>query len=110
MLFRGIFASFRGDWLRSLLGLVVILPVSLHVSLSPQDVKESLGSLPTVLILLLLLALATFWTPVAAPILSGLALFNLRLLSLFALIIAFSAIWLLLAVLVWLLRFVISLF
>lgn len=110
LLFRGIFTSFGNDWLRSLLGLVVILPVSLHVSLSPQDVKESLGSLPIVLILLLVFALATFWTPVVAPILSGLALFNLRLLSLFALIIAFAAIWLALAGLVWLVRFVIGLF
>ncbi len=110
MLFRGVFTSFRADWLRSLLGLVVILPVSLHVSLSPQDVKESLGSLPIVLILLLVFALATFWTPAAAPILSGLAIFNLRLLSLFALIVAFSAIWLALAGLVWLVRFVIGLF
>ncbi len=110
MLFKGIFASFKADWLRSLLGIVIILPVSLHVSLSPQDVKGSLGSLPFVLLLLLLLSLATFWTPAAAPILSWLARFNVRLLSLFALVLAFSLIWLALAGLIRLIRFLISLF
>ena len=110
LLLRGVFEAFRTDWLRSLLGLCVILPVSLHISLSPQDVRGSLGSLPLVLVLLVVLACATFWTPARDPIIAGLDVFNLRLFSLFVLVIGFSLIWLALALLVRLIRFVVDCF
>ena len=110
MLLRGSFDALRRDWLRSLLGLAVILPVSLHVSLSPQDVKASLGSLPVVLGMLALFSCATFWTPLRTTILASLWLFNLRLISLFALVIGFALVWLALALTVRLIRFVIGCF
>ncbi len=110
MLLRGIFASFGGDWLRSLLGLIVILPISLHVSLSPQDIKASLGSLPVVLAILAVFSCATFWTPVGGTVLASLWLFNLRLISLFALVIGFALVWLALALVIRLIKFVIACF
>ncbi len=87
------------DPLRSLLGLLIVLPTSLHISMSWQDIKGSLSAIPFVLGFLAILALATFWTPARLPILTALTLFDLRLLSLFALVIAFALVWLLLAAL-----------
>ncbi len=110
MLLRGTVASFGEDWFRSLLGLAVILPISLHISLSPQDVKASLGSLPVVLGILAVFSCATFWTPLGGTILASLWLFNLRLISLFALVIGFSLVWLTLALTVRLIKFVIGCF
>lgn len=110
ILFRGVFGAFRTDWLRSLLGLLVILPVSLHISMSPQDIKSSLGSLPLFLLLLGVFACATFWTPARNPIFSGLTVLNIRLLSLFVLVIGFSLFWLALAALIRMIRLFISWF
>ena len=94
MLLRGIPAAFRADWLKSLVGLLIILSVALHISLSPQDIKSSLSALPIYLILLLVVTCATFWTPVAPSVLTRLTLANLRLFSLFALVIGFALVWL----------------
>lgn len=110
ILLRGVFGAFRTDWLRSLLGLLVILPVSLHISMSPQDIKGSLGVLPLFLLLLGMLACATFWTPAREPIFSVLTVLNVRLVSLFVLVIGFSLLWLALAVLIRMLRVFISWF
>ena len=100
MLIRGIPAAFRADWLKSLIGLLIILSVALHVSLSPQDVKSSLGALPIYLTVLLIAACATFWTPIAPSVIAWLTLMNLRLFSLFALVVGFSLVWLAFAALV----------
>ena len=110
ILFRGVFGAFRTDWLRSLLGLLVILPVSLHISMSPQDIRSSLGSLPLFLLLLGVFSCATFWTPARDPIFSGLTVLNIRLLSLFVLVIGFSLFWLVLAALIRMIRVFISWF
>lgn len=99
LLIGGLPKTVAADPLRTILGLVIVLPVSLHISMSPQDLKGSLSSLPIVIGILAILSLATFWTPARTPILSGLMLFDLRLLSLFALVIAFSLVWLILAAL-----------
>lgn len=110
LLFRGTFEAFRTDWLRSLLGLLIILSVALHISLSPQDIRSSLGSLPLFLLILAVFTCATFWTPARDPIFSWLTVFNLRLISLFVLVIGFSLFWLALALLIRLVRLVISWF
>jgi len=110
MLFAGIPEAFRVDWLKSLLGLLIILPVSLHITLSPQDVKNSMNALPLYLFLLGILACATYWTPAAAPFLSILLVLNLRLLSLFALVIGFSMVWLAIAAVVRFLKLVVKWF
>ena len=46
--------AFSNGWLLPLLGLAIILPASLHISLSKADVKGSLESLPLYLLLVLL--------------------------------------------------------
>jgi len=94
VLIRGIPNAFRVDWLKSTIGLLIILSVSLHISLSPQDIKSSLGALPIYGGLLLVVTCATYWTPWAPKLLSGLSLLNLRLFSLFALVIGFALVWL----------------
>jgi len=56
------------------------------------------------------LACATYWTPAAAPFLSILLVLNLRLLSLFALVIGFSMVWLAIAAVVRFLKLVVKWF
>ena len=92
-LFGGIPGAFRSDWLRSLLGVIIILPVSLHVTLSGQDIRGSLSALPLYCVLMLLPALATAWNNGRPAVQSFLWLMNIRLLSLFILVIAFAAAW-----------------
>ncbi|MBQ7347162.1 MAG: hypothetical protein IJW55_04325 [Clostridia bacterium] len=109
-LFRAILGAFKTDWLRSLIGVLIILPVSLHISLSWADVKGSLGALPVYLLMLAVFALVTSIAGVAAPVLSGLWLLNLRVLSIFCLVIAFAAVWVLIALLIRLVRIIIGWF
>ncbi|MBR3895258.1 MAG: hypothetical protein IKJ35_08975 [Clostridia bacterium] len=96
----GIFKAFASNWIRSLLGMIVILAVSLHVSLSWADVKDSLGALPVYLIMLAIFAIPTAIAGLSESIVLTLRLFNLRLLSIFCIIIAFAALWVLIALLV----------
>ena len=110
MLFAGIPEAFRRDWLKSLLGLLVILSVSLHITMSPRDVKNCVGSLPLYLFLLGIVAFATYWTPAGSLLLSLLLLLNLRLLSLFALVIGFSLVWLALAIVIRTLKLIVEWF
>jgi hypothetical protein len=91
--------AFVADPLRSTLGLLLMLSVSLHVSLSAQDVKEALRALPLFLLLTAVVALLTWVARWSAPILAWFYLANVRLASLFALVLAFSLLWVALALL-----------
>lgn len=91
--FRGLWTSLREDWLKSLLGLLILLPLSAHLYISPKTIGKSLGALIVMLLVSLLLTLVTFWTPAAGPIVRGLGLFHLRVVSLFALMAGLSLIW-----------------
>ncbi len=102
--------AFAADWLRALVGLPIILSVSLHVSLSWPDIKGSLSALPLYLFLLAVFAGITGALGLSPAVTSALGLFNLRLLSLFCLVIAFSALWVVLALLFRLIRTVIGWF
>ena len=108
VLIRGIPSSFREAWLKSLLGLLVILSISLHISLSPQDIKGSVSALPIYGGLMLVIACATYWTPLAPKISSGLAVLSLRLFSLFALVIGFALVWLAFAGLIRLVKIILA--
>lgn len=89
-----------GDvWWRALLGIVVILSVALHVSLSWADVKSSLNAIPVYLILLLLFAGVTTAFGINADVIAALKLFNLRMAALFCTVIAFAAVWVAIALL-----------
>ena len=92
--------AFRTDALRATLGLVVILPISLHISLSPQDIKGSLGALPFYLLLLLVFSIITYAVGIGGLMVSVLWVFNLRLISLFGVVIAFSLIWVVLGLII----------
>ena len=92
--------AFASDALRATLGLIVILPVSLHISLSPQDIRGSLNALPVYLLLMLVLGVATYAFRIGGLVVSALWVFNLRLLSLFCIVIAFSLIWVIIALII----------
>lgn len=109
-LFLSMFDAFRANWLRSLVGLIVILAVCLHISLSLADIKGSLSALPIYLAMLALFALATQIAGLSAPILAELRLLNLRVLSIFCIVIAFAAVWVLIALIVRLIRKIIHAF
>ena len=103
-------SAFAHDWLRALLGLLVILSVSLHISLSWQDIKGAASALPIYFIMLLVFGIVTWLAGIGIPIASALWLWNLRMLSLFCVVIAFSAVWVAVALVIWLVRLVIGWF
>ena len=101
-------AAFSENWWRSLIGILLILPVSLHISLSWMDVKNSLSALPIYVLLVLVFAVVTTLLGLPLAILSGLRLFNLRLLSLFSLVVIFAAVWVAIAAIVWLTKLLVE--
>ena len=102
--------GFGTDWVRSLIGILIILPVSLHITLSWQDIKSALGALPIYLLLLLLFCGATMVIGVSGAVIDTLGLWNLHAMSLFCIVIAFSAVWVALALLIRLIRIIVSWF
>lgn len=96
--------AFAACWWQALIGLVIILCVSQHVTLSGADIKGSLAAFPLYVLLLLIFGGITALCGVQTAILEGLWFFNLCLLSLFCLVIAFSAVWILLALLIFCVR------
>ena len=103
-------SAFADNTIPAILAMVVILPVSLHVSLSAADVKGSLGAFPIYALLALVFSAITFLAGVAEPITAELHLWGLRLLSLFCLIIAFALVWVAIALLIRIVRTLISIF
>ena len=104
------FTGFSQNWVRSLIGLLIILPVSLHITLSWQDIKAAAGALPLYLLLAAIFCGITTLLGASSVIVGQLWLLNLRALSLFFVVLAFSAVWVLLALLVRFVRLVISWF
>lgn len=96
--------AFADDWIRALIGLIIILSVSQHITLSGADIKGSLSALPLYLLLLLLFAVITALCGVQGTIIGALSLANLRMLSIFCITIAFSAVWIAIALLIYLIR------
>ncbi len=96
-------------WAR-VLGVVAMLSVSLHIELSPADMKGAVKSLPLYLALALLLTVvcaivdATAGTAVMASILSALAVFSSLLFALFVIVLAMSLLQVLIALPVFVLR------
>lgn len=94
----------REDWWIPLIGIIVILFVSQHVTLSAADIKGSLSAFPLYLLLVLLVTLPTYLCGVGETVLAALFRFHLWTLSFFAVAIAFSLVWLLLAIVIRILR------
>lgn len=109
-LFLGLPGAFRQHWVRSLIGTVILLSVSLHVSLSWKDIQNGLSALPIWLALIFLLALCTRYNAAGEKILRVSGLFAIRATSLFALVIAFATVWVLTALLLRTVRAIIRLF
>ena len=89
---------------RALIGLVIILFVAQHITLSTADIKGSLSAFPLYLLLLLILTIPTKLLGVDGFILDTLFAFHLRILSFFALSITFTLLWLVPAILIWAIR------
>ena len=97
-------AAFAERWWAASLGIAVILFVSQHVTLSGQDIKGALGTMPVYLPLVAVFALVTSLFGAQAAVLDALWTVNLWLLSLFSIAIAFSMVWILIGLAVFLLR------
>lgn len=97
-------SAFADNWLLSLLGLVLMMSVSLHVSLSGADIRGSLSALPLYAALTAVIAIVTKLLGFSGTVISALSVFNLCLLSMFSLVIAFAALWVVIAFLLWLVR------
>ncbi len=97
-------AAFAERWWAALIGIVVILFVSQHVTLSGEDIRGAFSAMPVYLPLIVVFALVTFLLDVETLVLSRLWTVNLWLLSLFAIVIAFSLVWILIGLVVLLIR------
>ena len=97
-------AFFTDRWWVALLGTVVILFVVRHVTLSWADIRGALTALPLYALMLAVFALVTMLLGVRTPVLTALGRFNMVLLALFALVIAFSLVWVVIALPIWLFR------
>jgi len=92
------------EWWIPAVGLVVILFVSQHATLSVADVKGALSALPIYLLLLFLVTLPTHLCGVGDAVLDALFHFHLWTLSFFAVSIAFSLLWVVLGLVIFVLR------
>lgn len=102
--------AFRTSWLRALLGLAVMLSIALHVSLSWADVKGSASAIPLYAAVTALFAIVTKLLGLDGIILAWLRLLNLRVLLLFALVLAFSLLWIAVALIIRLVKLIVSWF
>lgn len=103
-LFKSIPAAFADHWFRSLIGLIVIFAVSMHIDLSGADIKGSLSAIPIYLFLIAIVAIPTYLLHWNEAIDHFLVLLNMRMLSLFCIVIAFAVLWVLLALIIRLIR------
>lgn len=96
--------AFVDCWWQALIGLIVILFVSQHITLSGADIKGSFSAIPLYVLLLGIVAGVTMGFGVQGAVLGALRVFNLWMLSLFSIAIAFSLVWILIALVIWFLR------
>lgn len=88
------------------LGLLVMLSVSLHISLSPADVKGALGGVPVYLVLVLVATVipALMGAAAMSAVVSALQWFSAAALALFMLVLLFALVQLALGAVVFLIR------
>ena len=90
--------------IRAIVGLVIILSVSQHITLSLADLRGCFRALLIYLVILAIFAGITMPLGLQNNIVTGLMNLNLPLLSLFCVSIAFSLVWVAIALLVYLFR------
>ena len=88
------------------LGLVIMLSVSLHINLSPADVKGAARAIPWYLALALLFSVIVWLcgSDAVAAVSGGLYVFAAYLVSLFSTVLVFSLVQVALALVLWLIR------
>lgn len=99
-----LFDRFQEDAVRSTVGMIIILSVSQHITLSLADLKGCFKALLMYAGIAAIFAGVTMLLGLQGGIVSALMTFNLRLLSLFCVTIAFSLVWVVIALLVYLFR------
>ena len=109
-LFQSIPNAFAENAWRTAIGLAIIFAVSMHIDLSAADIKSSAGAFPLYLGLLLIFAIPSYLAKSAPSVCATLELLNMRMLSLFCIVMAFAALWVALALLVRLCKIVIRWF
>lgn len=104
-LFGSLPAAFQVSGWRSTVGLLVILAVCLHITLSWMDLKNSLSAIPLYLALLAVFSAVTYFViPVHAAVSDHLVLLALRLFALFGLVLCFALCWVLFGAVIRLIR------
>ena len=107
VLFTLLFSLFEGlkeGGVRAVVGLLIILSVSQHITLSFADLRGCFKALLIYTGVVAVFAGVTMLFGLQSGVVSGLMRFNLPLLSIFCVTIAFSLVWVLIALLVYLWR------
>lgn len=99
-----LFDRFQEDALRSVIGMIIILSVSQHITLSFADLRGCVTALLMYTGIVVVFAGVTMLLGLQDGIVSALVKVNLPLISLFCVAIAFSLVWVAIALLVYLLR------
>ena len=105
-----LFDAIKADATRSIVGILIILSVSQHITLSLADLKGCFKALIMYTGIVAVFAGVTLFLGMREGILSTLMQINLPLLSIFCISIAFSLVWVAIALLVYLLRWLKVLF
>ena len=99
-----LFDRFQEDALRSVIGMIIILSVSQHITLSLADLRGCVTALLMYTGIVVVFAGVTMVLGLQDGIVSALVKVNLPLISLFCVAIAFSLVWVAIALIVYLLR------
>lgn len=99
-----LFERFKEDAVRSIVGILLILAVSQHITLSFADLKGCFGALLMYTGIVAIFAGITMMFGWQGDIVNTLMQINLPLLSIFCVSIAFSLVWVIIALLVYLWR------
>ena len=99
-----LFDRFQEDALRSVIGMIIILSVSQHITLSFADLRGCVTALLMYTGIVVVFAGVTMVLGLQDGIVSALVKVNLPLISLFCVAIAFSLVWVAIALIVYLLR------
>ena len=99
-----LFSRFQEDAVRSIVGILIILSVSQHITLSVADLRGCFKALLMYTGIVAVFAGVTLLLGLQGNIVNALMQVNLPLLSIFCVAIAFSLVWVVIALLVYLLR------
>jgi hypothetical protein len=99
-----LFEGIKTNTIPSIIGILIMLSVSQHITLSLSDLKGCLKPFLTYTGVVAIFAAVTMLFGWQSAIVNALMRFNLRILSIFCISIAFSLVWIIIALVVYLLR------